>query len=87
MGGHFYYLHHKFPTLGTQLAILFFITINSILMPFIIYGSFKKKIQIMDPKINSSYSSISLLILNGLIIFAIITLISNIVEITLTVFC
>lgn len=68
----FYYLHRKFPTEEDQITYLSILAVNSLLIPFIVFGIIKKKRTIIDPLVNTSYSSISILILNFLIFLAIL---------------
>ena len=59
----FYLLVKKF-NLESRTAQICFLTVNAIgglvLLPFIIYGSLKKYFKILNPKVNGSYSMISL---------------------------
>ena len=73
----FYYLHRKFPTDEEQIIYLSLLAVNSLLIPFIVFGIIKKKRTIIDPLVNTSYSSISILILNFLIFLAILQLVQN----------
>jgi hypothetical protein len=50
-----------------QIIFVVFLVLDTFLMPKIILLARKKKIDILDPFINSSYSSISIMILNLLI--------------------
>jgi len=73
----FFWLHRKFPTTEEQIIYLSLLAFNSLLIPFIIFGIIKKKRSIINPVINTSYSSISILILNFLIFLEILQLVQN----------
>ena len=66
----FYFLANKFPTGDDQILFFVLLTLNSMAIPFIVLGIIKKKKSIIDPLINTSYSSISIIILNVLMFLA-----------------
>lgn len=70
-------LSRQFDSYTEKIIFLFFLGLNSILIPFIIWGSNLKKQSIMDPIVNTSYSSISIIILSILIFAAGFQLLSN----------
>ena len=51
-------------TTQSQGVYIGFLFINLLILPLVIKYSNKKKIQILNPSINSSFSKISLMILN-----------------------